>query len=160
MGHIDAHLLIEELWGEKTIYTGDRHPEKDGWPVFRTQYHVATFHQDVRVHSYMGDCEPEAYGGHAIELTAGQLLKLAKLLRKFATDPNAMADYEDLMTKADGWEPGTEGYHADRKLRMEGATKLAKKIRRAAKYIRKREKERGPGDHSRAWVHAVYKASV
>ena len=158
MGHLDAELFIEELWGAQSRATGDRHPKKDGWPVYRTQYHVASFRQDVRVHSYMCEVSQESHKCRDVELGASQLLKLARLLKRFATDPKAMADYEDFMEDTlFGWQPGTEGYYADRKRRMEGATALAKKIRKAAKYLKKRQKADGDS-LGHAWVYGVYRA--
>jgi len=159
MGHLDAELFIEELWGAQSRATGDRHPKKDGWPVFRTQYHVASFRQDVRVHSYMCEATKErAHDCRDADLSAGQLMKLARLLKRFAADPKAMVDYEDFMSDTlFGWQPGTEGYYADRKRRMAEATALAKKIRKAAKYIKKRKQEED-GSLQHAWVYAVYRA--
>jgi len=159
MGNLDAELFIEELWGSHRACAGGQHPTKDGWPVYRTQYHVASFRQDSRIHSYMCEATKEkAHDCCDADVSAGQLLKLARLLKRFATDPKAMVDYEDMMSDTMfGWNPGTEGYYADRRSRMEDALALSKKIRKAAKYIKKRQKEEGGGlDH--AWVYGVYRA--
>ena len=159
MGHLDAELFIEELWGSDPQGMGFRRPTKDGWPVYRTQYHVASFRQDLRVHSYMCETtEGEAHECCDVDLSASQLLRLAKLLKRFATDPKAMIDYEDLMSGGlFGLHPGTEEYYADREGRMADALALSKKIRKAAKYIKKREKE-GGSFRDRAWVYGVYRA--
>ena len=159
MGHLDAELFIEELWGSGQHGTESGRPTKDGWPVYRTQYHVASFRQDLRVHSYMCETnEDAAHGCREVDLTAGQLLRLAKLLKRFATDPTAMADYEDFTSsKLFGWNPGSEGHYADLESRMIGALALSKKIRKAAKYIKKRSKEMG-NLIDRPWVYGVYRA--
>jgi len=159
MPHLDAQLCIEEFWGEKNEYTGKHHPKKDGWPVFATRYLVANLHQDCRVHSFM--CE--ATGGEAhtqqrdTEVSADQLLKLAKLLKRFVKDPNAMTEYEDLDDTMFGYKTGTERHAEDTDRRREGARVLSKKIRKAAKYIKKRQKEEG---HllEHPLVYAVYRA--
>lgn len=157
MPHLDAELFIEELWGSSRHRTGSRHPTKDGWPVYRTQYHVASFRQDVRVHSYMCEAtKDEAHKCRDVDLSAVQLLRLAKLLERFATDPKAMADYENFDDTMFGYTTGTESHEVDRKRRMENAPALAKKLRKAAKYIKKRQKEEG-GSLDQALVYAVYR---
>ena len=159
MPHLDASLFIEELWGDPNqVATGERHPTKDGWPVYRTQYHIADFRQDVRVHSFL--CEATQQRAHEacrdVEVGESDLLKLAKLLKKLATDPKAMADYEDFDDTMFGYKTGTERHALDLKYRMERAPALAKRIRKAAKYIKKRKKEKGTSlEH--AWVYAVYR---
>lgn len=158
MPHLDAELFIEELWGQKLAHTtGDRHPTKDGWPVYRTQYHIASLSQDVRVHSYMNYVtKGAAHNCRDVEISAKDLLRLAKLLKWFATDRHQMFDFEEFDDTMFGFKSGSERWEADLKYRMANARALSKKIRKAARYIQKRQKEEGDTLRN-AWVYAVYR---
>ena len=154
-----GEFFIVESWSHNPPGGGDGQPIKNGWPVCQTWYNVASLVNDNRVHTFL--CY--ALDKESDDFLQGQtippntLLEMAKWLKRFATKAVPKEDYEDQCDDVfDEQTPGTEAYYRDRERRMAEAPALAKKIRKAGKYIKKQNKGRLPGDPSRPFTYAVY----
>ena len=143
---LDARITIE------VQYDADRpplpnHPHKDGFPMCVGQYRVADLEQHHYVHGFLaGFAEKRTIkdecNSTSCVLHKSVLKQLEAKLKNWSTDRAALAPCPDKWWEpCFGIRPGRKGFLKERNRLRREAKGLAKQIRKARRYVRRKNEK-------------------
>lgn len=158
---LDARIMIE------VQYDADRppllnHPHKDEFPMCVGQYRVADLKQHHYVHGFVCDFARENVNNTnnctAFVLHKSVLKQLEAVLKTWSTNRTALPPCPNKWWEpCFGVRPGRKGFLKERE-RLRGSAKgLAKQIRKARQYV-KRKNEKYKHVDNGPWFSIVYEA--
>ena len=156
---LDAKIMIEVLYGPQYDDPWKGHPHEGGFPAVTTRLLVIQLWKHHYIHGFMCERNDAAHECRAIELEESTLVALETQLKKWATDPEAFRPCPKQWWGAFfGVRPGEEGFKEERDYHRKEATRVAKQIRKARKYMKKMNAKYGNDLHKPTY-YAVYEAS-
>jgi len=156
---LDAKIMIEVLYGPRYEPPWGDRPHEGGFPAISTQLLVVQLFKHHYIHGFMCERNDEAHACQAITVEDNTLLVLETQLKKWVTDPEAFRPCpKRWWGPFFGVRPEEEGFEEQRDDYRKQATRVAKQIRQARKYIKKMNAKNGYDVH-KPMYYAVYQAS-
>ena len=136
-------LLIEKRYGDPHSEPWADHPYEGGFPAHEEQLLVCELKNHHYIHGFMCKRAREKIkAGETVDLHKTTLLSLEVLLNAWSTNRAALAPcpYE-WWEPCFGVRPGRKGFLKERDRLRKEAKGLAKKIRKARRYVKKMKKK-------------------